>query len=56
MTRLAQVFPHFGWETNVGYGTAAHRAGLLIHGVTPHHRRSFKPIAEILLKEQRIES
>ena len=56
MIRLAQVFPHYGWETNVGYGTAAHRAGLEMHGVTPHHRRSFKPIAEILLKEQRVES
>ena len=56
MARLAQVFPHYGWETNVGYGTAAHRSGLLMHGVTPHHRRSFKPIAEILLKEQRVES
>jgi len=56
MTRLAQVFPHYGWETNVGYGTAAHRAGLERHGVTPHHRRSFKPIAEILLKEQRVDS
>ena len=56
MSRLAQVFPHYGWETNAGYGTAAHRAGLLLHGVTPHHRRSFKPIAEILLKEQRVES
>jgi len=56
MTQLAQAFPHYGWETNAGYGTAAHREGLEQHGVTPHHRRSFEPIAEILLKEQRIES
>lgn len=56
MARLAQVFPFYGWETNAGYGTAAHRAGLERHGVTPHHRRSFKPIADILLKEQRVES
>ncbi len=56
MTRLAENFPHYGWETNAGYGTAAHRASLKSHGVTPHHRRSFKPIAEILLKEQRIDS
>jgi len=56
MARLAQVFPYYGWETNVGYGTAVHQAGLARHGLTPHHRRSFKPIAEILLKEQAIES
>jgi len=56
MIRLAQKYPHYGWETNAGYGTAAHRTGLATHGVTPHHRRSFKPIAEILLKEQRVKS
>jgi len=56
MIRLAQKYPHYGWETNAGYGTAAHRTGLAAHGVTPHHRRSFKPIAEILLKEQRVRS
>ncbi len=56
MSRLAKDFPHYGWETNAGYGTAAHRAGLKSHGVTPHHRRSFKPIADILLKEQRVDS
>ncbi len=56
MTALAATYPHYGWETNAGYGTAKHREGLFRHGLTPHHRRSFKPIADILLKEQRIES
>lgn len=41
MARLALRYPGFGWETNVGYGTAAHRAALLELGPTPHHRRSF---------------
>jgi len=48
MVALAQQFPGYGWETNVGYGTAAHRKGLETHGVTQHHRRSFKPIHNIL--------
>jgi len=56
MADLAQLYPNYGWETNAGYGTARHREGLERYGVTPHHRRSFKPVAEILLKEQRIES
>lgn len=56
MADLAVVYPFYGWETNAGYGTLQHRAGLALHGVTPHHRRSFKPIAEILHKEQAIES
>ena len=45
MAGLAGDFPGYGWETNQGYGTAAHRDGLDRLGVTIHHRRSFKPIA-----------
>ncbi len=45
MQGLARTFPGYGWETNAGYGTAAHRAGIERHGITEHHRRSFAPIA-----------
>lgn len=48
MVDLAQQFPTYGWERNAGYPSAAHRAALLTHGVTPHHRRSFKPVHNIL--------
>ena len=48
MTELAEQHPGYGWETNKGYGTQAHQAGLQTLGVTPHHRRSFKPIHKIL--------
>lgn len=45
MQDLALRHPGYGWETNAGYGTAAHRAGLERLGVTEHHRRSFAPIS-----------
>jgi ribonuclease HII len=48
MVALAQQFPGYGWETNAGYGTKVHQEGLERHGVTQHHRRSFKPIHNIL--------
>ena len=48
MTTLAEHHPHYGWETNIGYGVPAHRAGLKAWGVTPYHRRSFAPIRKIL--------
>lgn len=48
MDDLGGAHPGYGWETNRGYGTAAHRMSLLRNGVTPHHRRSFKPIHNIL--------
>jgi len=44
MRALARRHPHYKWETNVGYGTAEHHAGLASHGITPHHRRSFSPV------------
>ncbi len=48
MAELAARHPGYGWETNAGYPTAAHRAALLRLGVTPHHRRSFRPVHNIL--------
>ena len=44
MHRLAEEFPGYGWETNVGYGTRDHRSALVRLGLTPHHRRSFAPV------------
>ncbi|WP_397543110.1 ribonuclease HII [Roseovarius salis] len=54
MTELAQQFPGYGWETNAGYGSKAHMAALLNLGITPHHRRSFRPIHNILYQEKTI--
>jgi ribonuclease HII len=48
MTRLAQRYPGFGWETNVGYSTEGHFRAMDRLGVTPHHRRSFEPVVNIL--------
>lgn len=49
MTRLAQRYPRYGWDTNMGYGTPAHHAGLREHGPSVHHRRSFAPVAQLEL-------
>ena len=51
MQDLAQQFPGYGWERNAGYPSKAHRAALLNLGVTPHHRRSFARVHNILCKE-----
>jgi ribonuclease HII len=48
MRALARRHPHYHWETNVGYGTADHHAGLASHGITAHHRRSFSPVQFVL--------
>ncbi len=41
MVRLANQFPVYSWETNVGYPTEAHRDGIRQWGISPFHRKSF---------------
>ena len=48
MQELHEVFPHYGWNSNAGYGTPHHQKGLAQFGVTPHHRKSFAPIRKLL--------
>lgn len=48
MRELAREFPHYAWESNKGYAAPAHREALALHGVTPHHRKSFAPIHNML--------
>ena len=48
MVDLAQQHPGYGWEANAGYPTKAHLDALRNLGVTPWHRRSFKPVHNIL--------
>ncbi len=48
MAVLARAHPGYGWERNQGYGTAEHRAALARLGVTPQHRRSFRPVRDAL--------
>lgn len=54
MVDLAQQFPGYGWDVNAGYPTPAHLRALLDFGITPHHRRSFKPVHNILYQEHSI--
>ena len=42
MRRLHEQFPQYGWNTNMGYPTAAHYAALKQYGATPYHRMTFK--------------
>jgi ribonuclease HII len=48
MADLDALHPGYGWADNQGYGTARHRAGLELLGITPHHRRSFAPIKAMI--------
>jgi ribonuclease HII len=56
MVALAQHFPGYAWEKNMGYPSAAHRKALRELGATPHHRRSFAPVHNILYQENSLTS
>ena len=44
MAELARDYPHHGFDRHKGYSTAEHFAAIARYGVTPHHRRSFRPV------------
>ena len=48
MRQYHQQYPHYGFDTNAGYGTATHQRGLQKYGVCPLHRRSYRPIKKFL--------
>ncbi len=47
MTKLDTIYPEYGFGKHVGYGTAAHQKAMEEFGLTPEHRRSFRPVREI---------
>ncbi len=48
MRELAREFPEYSWDRNKGYAAPAHREALNIYGITPHHRKTFAPIHNML--------
>ncbi|WP_298727535.1 ribonuclease HII [uncultured Ferrovibrio sp.] len=46
MAKLHLRYPAYGWDSNKGYGTPAHHAGLKAAGISPHHRLGFAPVHE----------
>lgn len=51
MAELAEKYPEYGFEKHMGYGTAAHQKAMEDFGLTPEHRRSFRPVREIMSKQ-----
>lgn len=51
MEKLHVSFPHYGWDTNKGYGTVTHRNAIEQHGLCCHHRKSFniQPAQPVLM-------
>jgi len=54
MVDLAQQHPGYGWDHNAGYPTPEHLEALRNLGVTPHHRRTFRPVHNILYQDKSV--
>ena len=50
MIAHAESYPQYGWHSNKGYGCPAHHRALREHGPSPLHRRSFGPVAQLILQ------
>ena len=48
MLKMHQNYPQYGFDAHKGYPTAAHLAALKLHGISPEHRKSFRPVRELL--------
>jgi ribonuclease HII len=48
MTEQAFLYPLYGFDKHVGYGTVAHAAALRQHGITLLHRKSYKPVQKYM--------
>lgn len=48
MLKMHQNYPQYGFDAHKGYPTAAHLAALKLHGISPEHRKSFRPVHELL--------
>ena len=51
MQEFAVQYPGYGFEKNAGYGTKDHMIGLEKYGITPEHRKTYRPIKELILKK-----
>lgn len=51
MGALAEDYPYYGWERNAAYPTREHLEGIQKHGITKHHRTTFAPVQNYMMKE-----
>ncbi|HAQ07734.1 MAG TPA: ribonuclease HII [Bacillus bacterium] len=51
MKDISKEYPAYGFQANMGYGTAEHMKAILQHGITPYHRKTFAPVRECIETE-----
>jgi ribonuclease HII len=54
MVELSASYPEYGFQNNMGYGTKEHLQAIQTHGITPYHRKSFAPIKDMVLDNNKM--
>lgn len=54
MVELSAAYPEYGFQNNMGYGTKEHLQAIQTHGITPYHRKSFAPIKDMVLNNNKM--
>jgi ribonuclease HII len=52
MIELSKNYPEYAWDSNMGYPTPAHKKAIQKYGLTPYHRMTFKPCAELIITNE----
>lgn len=52
MLQMHGMYPQYGFDVHKGYPTSAHLAALKLHGISPEHRKSFRPVRELIEKRR----
>jgi len=48
ISKMSKKYMVYFWNKNAGYGTKDHLLAIKKYGITKHHRKTFKPIHNIL--------
>lgn len=54
MEEYAELYPHYSFATNAGYGTKEHLEAIRQHGITPIHRKSFAPVSDHIKQSEKV--
>jgi ribonuclease HII len=54
MVDLSKEYPNYGFDKHKGYPTKAHKEALVKYGITPHHRKTYAPVQNVIFQQQKL--
>jgi ribonuclease HII len=54
MVDLSKAYPNYGFDKHKGYPTKIHKEALVKYGITPHHRKTYAPVQNVIFEQQKL--